>query len=163
MGPLRSNHFGPDGRPIMVDVSAKAETPRHAVAEGRILMSADALDSVLSGTAAKGDVRAIAELAGIMGAKRTADLIPLCHPLPLHNVSVRIEPLDGEITGLRVWARAMTTGRTGVEMEAMTAVSVACLTLYDMLKSIDRSITIADIRLLEKSGGASGAYRRDSL
>ena len=163
MGPLRSNHFGPDGRPIMVDVSAKPATVRHAVAEGRVLMSAEAFESVLSGTTAKGDVRAIAELAGIMGAKRTADLIPLCHPLPLDNVSVRIEPLDGVTTGLLVWARAMTTGRTGVEMEALTAVSVACLTLYDMLKSIDRAITIADIRLLEKSGGASGAYQRESL
>lgn len=158
MKPPQSTHFGSDGRPIMVDVSAKPATVRHAVAEGRVLMSAEAFESVLGGAAAKGDVRAVAELAGIMGAKRTADLIPLCHPLPLDSVSVRIEPLDGGMTGLRVSARATTTARTGVEMEVLTAVSVACLTLYDMLKSIDRTITIADIRLLEKSGGASGHY-----
>ncbi len=160
MDPLRSNHFGPDGRPVMVDVSAKPTTVRRAVAEGQVRMSDAALDSLLNGATAKGDVRAIAELAGIMGAKRTADLIPLCHSLPLESVDVRIEPLaDG--SGVQVRAQAVTSARTGVEMEAMTAVSVACLTVYDMLKSIDRSMTISDIRLLEKSGGASGDYRRE--
>lgn len=161
MDPLRSNHFGPDGRPVMVDVSAKPATSRHAVAEGRVLMSDTALDSLLNGDTAKGDVRAIAELAGIMGAKRTADLIPLCHPLPLDSVKVRIEPLEDR-SGVRVQAYATTMARTGVEMEAMTAVSVACLTVYDMLKSLDRAMTISDVRLLEKSGGASGDYRRDT-
>lgn len=161
MDPLRSNHFGPDGRPVMVDVSAKPATARHALAEGRVLMSQAALESLMNGDTAKGDVRAIAELAGIMGAKRTADLIPLCHPLPLDSVNVRIEPLEDR-SGVRVRAHATITARTGVEMEAMTAASVACLTVYDMLKSLDRAMTISDIRLLEKSGGASGDYRRET-
>jgi cyclic pyranopterin phosphate synthase len=161
MDPLRSNHFGPDGRPVMVDVSPKPRTVRRAVAVGHVLMSAAAMDSLLNGDTAKGDVRAIAELAGIMGAKRTADLIPLCHSLALDSLYVRIEPL-ADRSGLHVRAEAVTTARTGVEMEALTAVSVACLTVYDMLKSIDRSMTISAIHLLEKSGGASGDYRRET-
>ena len=153
-------HFDEAGRPRMVDVSAKPETERFAAARGLVRMDEVTLALVLSGEAAKGDVARIAELAGVMAAKRTGDLIPLCHPLPLNAVSVRVEP-DEALPGLAVTAEARTTGRTGVEMEALTAVSVACLTIYDMLKSNDRGMTIARIELVAKSGGASGEWRRE--
>ncbi|HEX8642865.1 MAG TPA: cyclic pyranopterin monophosphate synthase MoaC [Allosphingosinicella sp.] len=153
-------HFDEDGRPRMVDVSAKPETDRFAAARGRVRMDEPTLALVLAGRAAKGDVARIAELAGTMAAKRTGDLIPLCHPLPLTAVAVRVEP-DRSLPGLAVTAEARTTGRTGVEMEALTAVSVACLTIYDMLKSSARDMRIEGIELVEKSGGASGDWRRE--
>lgn len=150
-------HIDGTGRAAMVDVSDKPVTSRRAVAEGRIHMSQSTLDLALSGDSKKGAVMPVAELAGIMGAKRTSDLIPLCHPLPLSKVSVRIEP-DEDIMGLRVTAEARTTGQTGVEMEALTAVSVACLTIYDMLKAAQKDMVIDQIRLLKKSGGAGGDF-----
>lgn len=152
-------HFGPQGRARMVNVTGKDPSSRRAVASGRLCLSAEALEKAVGRDIKKGDPLAIAELAGIMGAKKTADLIPLCHPLPLDGVELHIEPSEG---ALRVVATAWTEGRTGVEMEALTAVATACLTLYDMLKSVDRKMVIADIRLEEKSGGASGHFRRDS-
>ena len=151
-------HFDTDGRPRMVDVSAKAETARAATARGRVRMEAATLEAV--GNATKGDVIAVAELAGIMAAKRAGDLIPLCHPIGLDSVSVRIVA-DAAIPGLTVTAEARCTGRTGVEMEAMTAVSVACLTIYDMLKAIDRGMVIEAVELVAKSGGKSGDWNRD--
>ena len=151
-------HFDEDGRPRMVDVSAKPETERFAAARGFVRMDEATLALVLSGGAAKGDVARIAELAGVMAAKRTGDLIPLCHPLPLTAVAVRVAPDE---SGLAVTAEARTTGRTGVEMEALTAVSVACLTIYDMLKSRARGMTIERIELVAKTGGASGDWRRE--
>ncbi|WP_340645063.1 cyclic pyranopterin monophosphate synthase MoaC [Phenylobacterium sp.] len=153
----RLTHIDETGRANMVDVSAKAVTAREAVAEGFVRMSADTLALALSGDAKKGDVRATAEIAGIMAAKKTADLIPLCHPLALSKVEVRVEPGEG---GLAVTARVRTTGQTGVEMEALTAVSVACLTVYDMLKAADKAMTIEAVRLMEKSGGKSGDWKR---
>ena len=153
-------HIDADGRARMVDISDKAVTTREAVAEGRLLMLPETLTLALSGLGKKGDVRAVAEIAGVMGAKRTADLIPMCHPLMLSSVKVSVEPLsDG--TGLGVVARVRTTGQTGVEMEALTAASVALLTLYDMLKAVDRGMTIETVRLLIKSGGASGDWSRE--
>jgi cyclic pyranopterin phosphate synthase len=154
------SHFDETGRPRMVDVSAKAETERVAIARGRVRTEAATLDLVRSGSAAKGDVVRIAELAGVMAAKKTGDLIPLCHPLPLTSVVVTVAP-DDELPGFAVTAEARTVGRTGVEMEAMTAVSVACLTLYDMLKSADRGMRIEAIELVEKKGGKSGHWRRE--
>ena len=153
-------HFDEAGRPRMVDVSAKPETERFAAARGLVRMNEATLALVLSGAAAKGDVARIAELAGIMAAKRTGDLIPLCHPLPLTSVRVTVDP-DKALPGLVVTAQVRTTGRTGVEMEALTAVSVACLTIYDMLKSAFRDMTIERIALIEKTGGASGDWRRE--
>ena len=152
-------HFDKDGRPRMVDVSAKPETDRFAAARGFVRMDEATLALVLSGSAAKGDVARIAELAGTMAAKRTGDLIPLCHPLPLTAVAVKVAP-DESLPGLAVTAEVRTTGRTGVEMEALTAVSVACLTIYDMLKSTARGMTIERIELVAKTGGASGDWRR---
>lgn len=152
-------HFGSEGRARMVNVAGKDRTARRAVASGRLRLSPQAFEQAAGRAMKKGDPIAIAELAGIMGAKRTADLIPLCHPLPLDGVEVRIEPADG---ALRVVATAWTDGRTGVEMEALTAVATACLTLYDMLKSVDRTMVIEDIRLEEKRGGASGHFQRAS-
>lgn len=154
------SHFDESGRPRMVDVSAKPETERVAVARGRVRMEQATLDLVLAGGAAKGDVARIAELAGVMAAKRTGDLIPLCHPLPLTSVAVTVTP-DAALPGLTITAEARTIGRTGVEMEALTAVSVACLTVYDMLKSADRATRIEAIELVEKKGGKSGHWRRD--
>ncbi|MES2897082.1 MAG: cyclic pyranopterin monophosphate synthase MoaC [Pseudomonadota bacterium] len=150
-------HIDETGRANMVDVSAKAATVREAVAEGFVRMSAETLALALSGDAKKGDVRATAEIAGIMAAKKTSDLIPLCHPLALSKVEVRVEPGDG---GLSVTARVRTSGQTGVEMEALTAVSVACLTVYDMLKAADKAMTIEAVRLMKKSGGKSGDWVR---
>ncbi len=150
-------HLDAEGRARMVDVSDKPSTVREAVAEGRILMAAATLALVVEGRAKKGDVRAVAEIAGVMAAKRCADLIPLCHPLALSGVKVEVSELEGE-TGLRVTARVKTTGPTGVEMEALTAASVALLTLYDMLKAADRGMVIEGLRVLEKRGGASGEW-----
>ena len=152
-------HFDDDGRPRMVDVSGKPVTQRVAIARGRVRMEPVTLQLAMDGGAAKGDVIGVAELAGIMAAKRTGELIPLCHPLGLDAVEVRIAP-DPELPGLAVTAAVRSTGRTGIEMEAMTAVSVACLTIYDMLKSIDRAMVIEAIELAEKSGGKSGEWRR---
>ena len=149
-------HIDADGRARMVDVSAKPATPREALAEGYLRMSPATLALATSGGGRKGDVRAVAEIAGVMAAKRAADLIPMCHPLALSKVEVAVTPVDG---GLRVTALARTNGPTGVEMEALTAVSVACLTLYDMLKAAERGMVIEGVRLLEKSGGASGDWR----
>ncbi len=142
----------------MVDVSDKAATERVAVAEGRVLMTPATLELILSGNAKKGDVLGTARIAGIMAAKRTAELIPLCHPLLLSKVSVEIEP-DAALPGCHVRATVQVTGPTGVEMEALTAVSVACLTLYDMIKAVQRDVVIDGIRLVEKRGGKSGDYR----
>ena len=142
----------------MVDVSAKAVTARVAVAEGRVVMTAATLDLVLSGNAKKGDVLGAARIAGIMAGKRTHELIPLCHPLPVSKIAVDIAP-DRKLPGLIVRATAHVTGQTGVEMEALTAVSVACLTIYDMVKAVERGMRIEGIRLIEKSGGKSGRYR----
>ena len=158
--PDEFTHFDGSGRPRMVDVSAKPETERAAVARGRVRTERATLDLVLSGSGAKGDVGRIAELAGVMAAKKTGDLIPLCHPLPLTSVAVTVAP-DDALPGFAVTAEAKTVGRTGVEMEALTAVSVACLTLYDMLKSGDRGMRIEAIELVEKKGGKSGHWRRD--
>ncbi len=144
----------------MVDVGDKAVTERVAVAEGRIVMRPATLDLALSGTAKKGDVVGTARIAGIMAAKRTSDLIPLCHPLALTSVKVEIEP-DRALPGFRVEARAKVSGRTGVEMEALTAVSLACLTLYDMLKAVDRGMRIEGIALREKTGGKSGDWHAE--
>ena len=150
-------HIDETGRAHMVDVSDKAVTSREATAEGFVRMDAATLALALSGDAKKGDVRATAEIAGIMAAKKTSDLIPLCHPLALSKVEVRVAPTDG---GLAVTARVKTSGQTGVEMEALTAVSVACLTIYDMLKAADKGMTIETVRLLTKSGGKSGDWTR---
>ena len=145
----------------MVDVSDKAVTAREAIAAGRVTMSAETLRLAVSGEGKKGDVRAVAEIAGVMAAKRTAELIPMCHPLPVTSVKVEVTP-EADGSGLGVTARVKTTGQTGVEMEALTAVSVACLTVYDMLKAADKSMTIEGIRLLEKRGGKSGDYMREA-
>lgn len=154
------SHLDDQGRARMVDVSAKPDTTREATAEGRLVMSPAALELALNGQGRKGDVFAVAELAGVMAAKKTSDLIPLCHPLPLSKVLVEVAPsTDG--SGLTVTALARTTGKTGVEMEALTAVSIACLTLYDMLKAVDKTMVIEGVRLLSKAGGASGDWRRD--
>jgi len=142
----------------MVDVSAKPATEREAVAEGRVVMTAKTLDLVLAGNAKKGDVLGAARIAGTMAAKRTHELIPLCHPLPVSNIAVDIEP-ERKLPGLKVRARVKVTGRTGVEMEALTAVAVACLTIYDMVKAAERGMRIEGIHLLEKRGGRSGVYR----
>lgn len=154
-------HIGPDGRARMVDVSEKSETHRIARARGYLHMTPAAFETAMGGTTRKGDPIAIAELAGIMAAKKTSDLIPLCHPLPLTSVKVEIQPIHDR-PALEVTARVKTTGKTGVEMEALTAVSGACLTLYDMLKAVDKSMRISDIELLEKTGGKSGVYRKGS-
>ena len=152
-------HIDADGRARMVDVSEKRDTVRVAVAEGRVLMAPATLALAVSGEGAKGDVRAVAEIAGVMAAKRTSDLIPMCHPLALSSVKVEVSPLD-DGSGLGVTARVKTTGPTGVEMEALKAVSVACLTLYDMLKAADKAMTIEGVQLLSKTGGKSGDWTR---
>ena len=152
-------HIDAEGRARMVDVSDKAVTTREATARGRIAMRPETLALALSGGGKKGDVRAVAEIAGVMAAKRTSDLIPMCHPLMLTSVKVAIRPSE-DGSGLEATATARTQGQTGVEMEALTAASVALLTLYDMLKAVDREMTITDIALLAKSGGASGDWSR---
>jgi cyclic pyranopterin monophosphate synthase len=153
----RLTHFDAKGGARMVDVSAKPPTDRIAVAEARVRMLAETLRLITEGRAEKGDVAGVARLAGIMAAKRTADLIPLCHPLPLSAVTVEIEA-DPALPGLRLTATVRTTGPTGVEMEALTAVSVAALTVYDMLKAADRAMVIEGIRVILKDGGKSGRY-----
>jgi cyclic pyranopterin phosphate synthase len=154
----RLTHIGASGEAHMVDVGAKPETERTAVAEGAVTMLRATLEMVLAGDARKGDVLGAARIAGIMAAKRTHELVPLCHPLLLTKVSIDIEP-DATLPGLRVRALARVTGKTGVEMEALTAAAVACLTIYDMAKAVDRGMVISGIRLVEKSGGKSGDYR----
>ena len=149
-------HFDSAGQAHMVDVSGKEETAREAVATGCVTMSPETL-ALAQGGAAKGDVLGVARLAGIMGTKRTSDLIPLCHPLPIAKVSLDLVP-DPDLPGIRVTATVRTTGRTGVEMEALTAVSTACLTIYDMLKAAEKGMRIEGIRLLRKEGGKSGLY-----
>ncbi len=151
-------HIDQRGDARMVDVSEKPATERLAVAEGRVVMSQATLDLIVSGNAKKGDVLGTARIAGIMAAKRTAELIPLCHPLALSNVTVDITP-DASLPGCLVRANVKVTGPTGVEMEALTAVSVACLTIYDMIKAVERGARIDGIRLVEKMGGKSGHYR----
>jgi cyclic pyranopterin phosphate synthase len=151
-------HIAKTGEARMVDVSAKPATERMAVAEGCVRMSPETLDAILKGNAKKGDVLGVARVAGIMAAKRTHDLIPLCHPLALTKVAVDITPSRTE-SSLVVRASVSVLGQTGVEMEALTAVSVACLTVYDMAKALDRGMVIDRIRLLEKTGGKSGQYR----
>lgn len=153
-------HLDAQGAARMVDVSQKAVTTREALAEGRVVMAAPTLELILSGNAKKGDVLGVARIAGIMASKRTHELIPLCHPLMISKVEVEIEP-DATLPGLVVRARVKTTGQTGVEMEALTAVSLACLTIYDMAKAADRGMRIEGIRLLEKAGGRSGEWRAD--
>jgi cyclic pyranopterin monophosphate synthase len=151
-------HLGSRGEARMVDVGAKPATERVAVAEGRVVMRRETLDTILKGDAKKGDVLGAARLAGIMAAKRTHELIPLCHPLALSQVAVDLEP-GRTPPGILVRATVKVTGKTGVEMEALTAVSVACLTVYDMAKAIERGMRIEAIRLIEKRGGKSGRYR----
>jgi cyclic pyranopterin phosphate synthase len=150
-------HFDAAGQAAMVDVSAKAETLREATARARITMQPATLALILSGTAKKGDVLGVARLAGIMAAKRTADLIPLCHPLPIAAVSVELTP-DATASAVEISATVRTTGRTGVEMEALTAASVAALTVYDMCKAVDRGMVVEALRVTAKSGGASGDF-----
>ena len=154
----RLTHLAEDGRARMVDVGAKAETERKAVAEGVLRMLPSTLAALQSGRTPKGDPLAVAQIAGIQAAKRTADLIPLCHPLALTQVDVQLEP-DAEVPGVRARATARLRGRTGVEMEALTAVSVALLTVYDMLKAVDREMVIEGVRVLAKEGGRSGTWR----
>jgi cyclic pyranopterin phosphate synthase len=152
------SHLGARGEARMVDVGAKPVTERIAIAEGRVAMTQSTLDTILKGNAKKGDVLGAARLAGIMAAKRTHELIPLCHPLLLTKIAVEIEPQPA-LPGLLVRATVKVSGQTGVEMEALTAVSVACLTIYDMAKAIERGMRIEGIRLVKKSGGKSGRYR----
>lgn len=154
----RLTHIDASGQAHMVDVGAKPETERIAVAEAHVTMEAGTLRMVMAGSVKKGDVLAAARIAGIMAAKRTHELIPLCHPLLLSKVSLEIAP-DEALPGFRVTALVGVTGRTGVEMEALTAASVACLTIYDMVKAADRGMTISGVRLVEKTGGKSGDYR----
>jgi cyclic pyranopterin phosphate synthase len=153
------SHIGESGAARMVDVGEKAVSSREAVAEGHVRMRPETLSLVLSGNAKKGDVLSAARIAGIMAAKKTADLIPLCHPLALTHVELAIEPVGTD--RLKVTATARVAGQTGVEMEALTAVSVACLTIYDMAKAVDRGMEISSIRLLSKSGGKSGDWRAE--
>ena len=152
------SHFDDSGNAVMVDVSDKPETRRQAVAEGRVLCNAETLGLIRQGGVKKGDVLSVARLAGIMGAKQTAALIPLCHPLPLSAVSLDLS-LDEAASAVRIRATCRTDGKTGVEMEALTAVSVAALTVYDMIKAVQKDAVIDGIRLLEKTGGKSGEYR----
>jgi len=153
------SHFDEQGAAHMVDVSAKDETVREAIAEGQVMMLPETLALIIDRKVTKGDVFGVARLAGIMAAKMTSELIPLCHPLPLSSVAIDLQA-DSAARCVRVRATVKTTGRTGVEMEALTAVSVAGLTIYDMCKSVDREMTVAGIRLMKKSGGKSGTFER---
>ena len=155
----RLTHLTENGEVRMVDVGDRAVTKRTATAVGELLMLTSTLEAVLNGTTPKGDVFAVARIAGIQGAKKTAELIPLCHPLPISGLTVEIKP-EQELPGLRVQATCSTTGQTGVEMEAITAVSTALITLYDMLKSVDPGMSIRQIHLLEKDGGRHGHWKR---
>jgi len=152
-------HFDDEGRPLMVDVSEKSESARTATAVGSVNYSKDAYDVIRRNGVEKGDILRTAEIAGVMGAKRTPDLIPLCHPLELTSVKVAAS-FDDERRAVEITAIVKTTGRTGVEMEALTAVSIACLTVYDMTKAVDKSMTIGPIKLIEKTGGKSGDFKR---
>ena len=154
------SHFDDSGNAVMVDVSDKPETRREAVAEGRVLCNAETLGLIRQGGVKKGDVLSVARLAGIMGAKQTAALIPLCHPLPLSAVSLDLS-LDEAASAVRIRATCRTDGKTGVEMEALTAVSIAALTVYDMIKAVQKDAVIDGIRLLEKTGGKSGTFKAD--
>jgi cyclic pyranopterin phosphate synthase len=154
----RLTHLDASGKADMVDVSEKDVTTRTATASGAVVMAPETLDLIVAGNMKKGDVISTARIAGIMAAKKTHDLVPLCHPLALTKISVDIEP-DPSLPGLRVTAFAKLDGKTGVEMEALTAVSVACLTIYDMAKAVDRGMALTDIRLVEKTGGRSGDFR----
>ena len=151
------SHVDGEGRVAMVDTSAKEATARRAAASARVLMSPETVEALRAGRTPKGDPLETARIAGIMAAKRTHELIPLCHPLALSGIEVSVEPAGDD--RVEVTARVKVTGRTGVEMEALTAVSVACLTIYDMAKAVDRGMTVSGLRLLEKSGGASGDWR----
>jgi len=155
----RLSHLDRMGRPRMVDVSAKPITARRAVAEAAVAVSPETMSLVIDGGGSKGDVLGVAELAGVMGGKRTSELIPLCHPLPLTDLQVAITP-DRAAGVLRIRAEAATTGQTGVEMEAMTAASVAALTVYDMVKGVERGVEIRTVRLISKTGGKSGSWQR---
>ena len=155
----RLSHLNEKGEARMVDVSAKDVTVRTARAEGFVSLAPATLDLILSGNAPKGDVLATARIAGIMAAKRTHELIPLCHPLPLSEVTIEFEP-SRDPPGIRVEAAVKVDGKTGVEMEALTAVSIACLTIYDMTKAVDRAMSFSGIRLMEKTGGRSGPFKR---
>ena len=157
----RLTHVDRSGRPRMVDVSDKPATARRAVAEAFVALNAETLSLVIDGRNAKGDVLGVAELAGVMGGKRTSDLIPLCHPLPLTDLVVAVTP-DRAAGGLRIRAEAATTGPTGVEMEALTAASVAALTVYDMVKGVERGVEIRSIHLVSKTGGKSGDWQRET-
>ncbi|WP_108484288.1 cyclic pyranopterin monophosphate synthase MoaC [Oceaniglobus ichthyenteri] len=150
-------HFNEQGDAHMVDVSDKAATARIATATGYLKMTAETLALITEGRAKKGDVLGVARLAGIMGAKKTADLIPLCHPLPITSVTLDLTP-DADLPGVRVSASVKTTGQTGVEMEALTAVSVACLTVYDMVKAVEKTMVIGDVKVTLKDGGKSGRF-----
>jgi cyclic pyranopterin phosphate synthase len=154
----RLTHVDAEGRPRMVDVTEKEPTARRAVAEGHIVMGSETLRMIVAGDTPKGNVIQVAELAGVMGGKKTADLIPLCHALPGASVKVSLTP-DHQLPGLRARAEARVVDRTGVEMEALTAVSVALLTVYDMAKAVDRCMRIEGVRLLEKEGGRSGSWK----
>ncbi|MCB1404743.1 MAG: cyclic pyranopterin monophosphate synthase MoaC [Rhodobacteraceae bacterium] len=153
-------HFDAEGRAVMVDVGDKPVTARRALASAHVVMTAETLTHVLAGTAKKGDVLGVARIAGIMAAKQCSTLIPLCHPLPITKVAVDLVP-DTELPGVRITAEVRTTGQTGVEMEALTAASVAALTVYDMLKAVEKSMEIGGIAVLHKEGGKSGTYRKD--
>jgi cyclic pyranopterin phosphate synthase len=155
----RLSHVAPDGTARMVDVGAKPDTSRMARATGSIRMSQKALDAIVRNSVAKGDVLGVARVAGIMAAKRTSELIPLCHPLPLHDVSVVLTP-DPSLPGVRVEVTARTIGKTGVEMEALTGASIALLTVYDMAKALDKGMVLSDISLAAKVGGTGGDYAR---
>ncbi|MEX6634308.1 cyclic pyranopterin monophosphate synthase MoaC [Hyphococcus lacteus] len=152
-------HFDKDGRVRMVDVSDKGDTMRSAKATGRVVFSQVSYDIIRREGVKKGDIGSIAELAGVMGAKRTSDLIPLCHPLPITGVNLTVLPHDDDHAFV-VTAEVKTTGKTGVEMEALTSVMTACLTIYDMAKAVDKSMVIEDVKLMEKSGGKSGEFKR---
>lgn len=156
----RLTHFDAEGRAVTVDVSAKPETARVAVAKGSVIVQSATLERIMTGGVEKGDVLAVARLAGIMGAKRTAELIPLCHPLALTSIELDLA-CDRARHAIDITATCKIVGRTGVEMEALTAVAIAALTIYDMCKAVDRDIRLTDIRLVEKSGGKSGTYKAE--
>ena len=155
--PGQLSHLDSEGKANMVDVSPKETSDRIAIASGQVRMNIETLETILAGNAKKGDVIGVARIAGILAAKKTSDLIPLCHQLSLSKVSIEIEP-DKNLPGLQIRATAKVSGKTGVEMEALTAVSITCLTIYDMAKAIDRGMVIENIRLIEKSGGKSGSW-----
>jgi cyclic pyranopterin phosphate synthase len=155
MAGKRLSHIDETGRAKMVDVGAKPDTERTAVARGEVILKPETLELIRGGLAKKGDVLTVAQIAGIQGAKRTSELIPLCHPIPLHGIDVDLR-LDESLPGVQIEARLKTAGKTGIEMEALTAVAVAGLTVYDMIKAVDRTARIGNIRLVEKHGGQSG-------